>query len=71
MTIDECEKPLKDKGALPEYIYIDFWSERTPGNKVLFGVYRLLKCLYTSIWFYFFPYATIICSYTIPLLYLN
>ena len=44
-----------------------FWDGRTWGNKMLYGVYRLLKCLYTSVWFYFMPYATIICSYAIPI----
>lgn len=76
MSIDECEKgqgysSQQSGGALPEYIYIDFWRERSLCNKALYLVYRLLKCLYTSVWFYFMPYATIVCSFTISLIYIQ
>mmetsp|Transcript_21678 Transcript_21678/g.29053 ORF Transcript_21678/g.29053 Transcript_21678/m.29053 type:complete len:251 (-) Transcript_21678:53-805(-) len=66
MTIDQCEKG--SEGKLPRYINVNFWHDRSLVNKLLYGgVYRVLKCVYTSAWFYFMPYATVICSYVILL----
>ena len=68
MTQEHCERENFNQ-ELPRYIYVDFCKGRSCCNKMLFVIYKVLKCLYTSAWFYFMPYATIICSYTIPLIY--
>ena len=66
MTIDFCER--EDESLdVPRYIYVNFWDDRSCGNKILYAFYRILKCIYTSAWFYFMPYATVICSYVILL----
>lgn len=71
MTVDQCEKGYDSDNnlrVLPKYIYVNFLRDRSCTNKLLYTIYRIIKCLYTSVWFYFMPYAIIICSYTIPLI---
>ena len=74
MAVDKCEKNsefIKNEGsssvAIPQYIYVDFWRDRTCANKLLYMVYRIFKCVYTSFWYYFMPYSTIVCSFVFPL----
>ena len=50
------------------YIYVSFWRDRPLINKLLWLVYRVLRMVYVSLWFYFVPFIVIIGSYVVPLL---
>jgi hypothetical protein len=42
-------------------------SERTWGNFLCYGVYRIYKVFYATIYFYFIPYLAIIGSFAVPM----
>ena len=65
---DEKAGPSKIKGE-PEFIYIDFWNNRTCGQKVARGFYVFLRMFFASVWFYFIPYSVLYFSYLIPFMY--
>ena len=54
---DEC-RPLR----------ITFKS-RSINNKIQFGVYKFFRMIYLSIYYYFFPFSSILISCLIPVLY--
>lgn len=62
---DEKAGPSKIKGE-PEFIYIDFWNNRTCGQKVARGFYVFLRMFFASVWFYFIPFVSIYLSFAIP-----
>jgi len=39
------------------------WEDRNFGNKILFIIYRFIRGYYISIYFYFFPFLSLIMSY--------
>ena len=45
------------------------WKSRGCCNKSLFVVYRAFRCYYVSYYFYFQPFAVIISSIVLPLLF--
>lgn len=49
----------------PTKIYIDFWNGRSIENKVFYMIYRVIRILHVSIWFYFFPMLALIANYFI------
>lgn len=61
------EEQREEEIALPEYIYVDTrsWTELT-----MFVVYKTLRVVYVSIWFYFIPFIFLLGQYTLPI-YLN
>ena len=48
------------------YNYINFWKDRSCGNKMARIVYILMKTFYATVWFYFIPFSVIYLSYFIP-----
>ena len=48
-------------GKIPEHIRVKF-GERSAINMIMFTLYRLLRLIYVSFWYYFIPYATIVGS---------
>ena len=56
-----------NKTQVPQYIRINF-SDRKWYDKLLYLVYRLLRTLYVSFWFYFMPFLVIIASYVVPII---
>ena len=63
---EEDENELRQMEGEPDYIYIDYRTGRTCGNKVARGVYVFLRMFFASIWFYFIPFVSIYLSYAIP-----
>ena len=63
---EEDENELRPMEGEPDYIYIDYRTGRTCGNKVARGVYVFLRMFFASIWFYFIPFVSIYLSYAIP-----
>lgn len=47
----------------PEKIYLDFWNVRSFENKVMYLVYRFIRIIHVSVWFYFFPFLMLIFNY--------
>ena len=35
-------------------------------NKIAFMIYRVLRAIYVSFWFYFLPFTIIFASYYVP-----
>jgi hypothetical protein len=35
-------------------------------NKFLYIVYKVIRCFYVSMWFYFLPFIVVFASYLIP-----
>ena len=66
---EEEEVPVVDDPeqhvVLPPHIKVLF-SERTCLNKVLFGIYRLFRFIFVSVWFYFIPFVAMFASYILP-----
>ena len=53
----------KDMEGKPKYIFINFWDDRTWGNKIARIVYFFMHVLYVSFFCYFAPFASIALSY--------
>lgn len=62
---NEKDGPSPIEGE-PEFIYIDFWEDRTCGQKVARGLYVFLRMFFASVWFYFVPFVSIYLSFSIP-----
>lgn len=63
---DEIERQkLTKEGSLPQYIYAGFF-ERSPVNAAAMCIYRVMRIIYTSVWFYFLPFAILFGSYYVP-----
>ena len=45
---------------------INFMQDRTFFNKVLMGVYRILRSYFVSIYFYFYPLLSLIFTFLFP-----
>lgn len=43
-----------------------FFNSRTMFNKVLFVIYKWMRCFYVSVFYYFLPFLTIILSTMLP-----
>ena len=52
----------------PEYICLE-WRDRKWSNLLAFGVYRFLRWIYVSLWFYYLPFIVIPLSYFVPYAY--
>lgn len=52
---------------IPEYIHV---HERNWNERVMFVVYKFLRVVYVSVWFYFIPFVFLWGQYTLPI-YLN
>lgn len=46
----------------PEKIHIDFW-DRHWENKIFYLIYRVIRIVHVSIWFYFFPLLALVVNY--------
>ena len=44
-----------------------YWKDRTVSNKVLFAVYKVLRVLHVSLWFYQVPFIFLIGMYFVPI----
>lgn len=56
---------LRASGDLPKFIYQSFW-DRSFVNKLAFIIYRVMRAIYVSIWFYFLPFVILFASYYVP-----
>lgn len=59
------EEKLRNAGLVPTYIYQPFYT-RSPQNMIGMSIYRVLRVLYVSVWFYFLPFLTLLGSYYVP-----
>ena len=59
---------IKDENNNFRPLRIQF-SSRTCLNKFLYVYYKMLRCLYVSLYFYFMPFLVIFASIIIPLVY--
>lgn len=63
---DELERQkLAKEGSLPQYIYAGFF-ERGLVNAAAMCVYRVMRVVYVSVWFYFLPFIILFGSYYVP-----
>ena len=58
---------IQDENGNYRPLKVTFGS-RTCANKCLYCVYKVLKCFYTSLFFYFLPFSTIILTCFIPII---
>ena len=42
------------------------FKDRTWDNKILYIVYKMLRIVLVSVWFYFVPFVAMFASYVIP-----
>jgi hypothetical protein len=75
IELQECEETMKSDSELankiedfkiPTHIKISFWKDRSCMNKFLYIVYKVIRCFYVSMWFYFLPFVVVFASYLIP-----
>jgi len=62
---------ILDDDTMGEYTNVKIrvaFSERTTFNKVLRLIYKLIRTIYVSVWFYFLPFIALIGSYVVPYL---
>ena len=45
------------------------FKDRETLNKISFGVYRLMRNFYVSVYFYFFPFTVVVISAIVPIYY--
>lgn len=62
---DNEDENLRKAGLVPTYIYQPFYT-RSPQNMIGMSIYRVLRVLYVSVWFYFLPFLTLLGSYYVP-----
>ena len=51
---------------IPKHIYIRFWQDRLWYNKIAIVVYKIMRIIIVSLWFYFIPFVAMIASFVIP-----
>ena len=56
----------EEKIILPTHMRIDFWYDRSCLNKLLYLVYKALRVMFVSVWYYFFPFIALMSSYIVP-----
>ena len=56
---------LRKDESLPQYIYAGF-GERGIVNMAALSVYRLIRVIFVSVWFYFIPFIVLFGSYYVP-----
>ena len=44
------------------------WSKRTCKNKMQFSIYKILRILFVSVWFYYFPFIVVVTSNVWPVI---
>jgi hypothetical protein len=52
-------------GEIPKTIFVNFLS-RSLMNMAGFCLYRILRAIYVTLWFYFMPFFILFGSYYIP-----
>jgi len=65
ITDEKLLERLKNSGDLPKCIYQSFW-DRLFFNKLAFIIYRVMRAIYVSVWFYFLPFVILFASYYVP-----
>jgi len=45
---------------------IRFWEDRSFTNKVAFVVYKIWRLIYVNIYFYYFPFAVLLLTFSLP-----
>ena len=60
---------MYDDDGKQRSIKIEFWTDRSMTNKLLFILFKLQKVLYNSAYFYFFPFLVLWISIVIPQFY--
>ena len=45
------------------------WSQRACGNKCLYSIYRILKTVFISLWFYYAPMIALLVNFLAPVLF--
>ena len=51
---------------VPTYIHIDFYSNRSCCNRILYLLYKGFRSFYITFWFYFLPFTVITLSFVTP-----
>ena len=62
---NEIYKFKLDEEGDQNYIHVG-WKERSFVNKILSCIYRLFRCIYVSIWYYFLPLVALFGSFYVP-----
>ena len=62
---NEIYKFKLDEEGDQNYIHVG-WKERSFVNKILSCIYRLFRCIYVSIWYYFLPLVALFGSFYAP-----
>ena len=57
--VDTSKYPYKR----PEKIHLDFWHSRPFENKIKYLIYKTIRVVHVSVWFYFFPFLMLIFNY--------
>lgn len=70
-TSPECDED-EDSRQIDEYdcpipLKVTF-SSRSTCNKLLFAIYKIFRIAYVSVYYYFFPFGSLILSCLIPVL---
>ena len=61
------QKLTKDKEFPPINVYPKYkWENRTPGNKCLYFLNKVVSMFYKSVYFYFWPFLCLIMNYMAP-----
>ena len=59
------EEETKQRIIVPSHVRIAFW-DREWFNMILYLFYKMLRILYVSVWYYFFPFIALMSSYIVP-----
>jgi hypothetical protein len=61
---DHTIATIKSSEWKPKIVYTKVkWDDRSPGNRCLFLIQRILKLIFNSFYFYFFPFLTLVLNY--------
>ena len=61
----ETLSPLSDEINVPEYIHAE-WKQRNHCNKCFYSLYRILRTLFSSFWFYYAPFVALNMMFIVP-----
>ena len=63
--LEEEEESGEYSCILPTHVRVEY-KTRTIGNQILFLIYKMLRIIMVSVWFYFVPFVAMFASYVIP-----
>ena len=62
---EQLAMQLRKDLSLPQYIYAGL-GERSILNMAALSVYRIIRVIFVSVWFYFIPFIVLFGSYYVP-----